>query len=316
MTDAQLDEELDRARRRGRRRRRLPLPAQRAGACARSRRRSRTRARRAGASRHRRPSRTRRERTGTAGWRGRWRSGRRQPDGGPDPRSRAPGPRRRRRGADCRHRQGHRRSSSSASGSFGLLGNLAEGFLAGWTESATPVPTPAQLAASRRQPPGRSSPSRSRSATASSSRRRTSSTRCAALPCTEPHDGEVFFVEDHPGADYPSDDEFGAFVDAECRPAFEAFTGSDFDDQDVLDTRLVRARPEGSWDDGDHEVMCYLTPVDGTHDEPVVPRREPLIRPAPRPLPAARRPARTGAPAARTSASIAASIVGSSAGRT
>jgi hypothetical protein len=82
------------------------------------------------------------------------------------------------------------------------------------------------------------------------------------LSCTEPHDGEVFFVDDYPGADYPSGDELDSYVDAQCRPAFEAFTGSDFDDQEVLDLGWF-APTEGSWEDGDHEVLCYLTPVDG-----------------------------------------------------
>jgi hypothetical protein len=83
------------------------------------------------------------------------------------------------------------------------------------------------------------------------------------LSCTEPHDGEVFFVEDYPGADYPSGDELDSYVDAQCRPAFEAFTGSDFDDQEVLDLGWF-APTEGSWEDGDHEVLCYLTPIDGS----------------------------------------------------
>ena len=82
------------------------------------------------------------------------------------------------------------------------------------------------------------------------------------LSCTEPHDGEVFFVEDYPGADYPSDDEMRAFFDAECRPAFEAFTGSEFDGQGVLDIGWFTPT-EVSWDNGDREVVCYLTPVDG-----------------------------------------------------
>jgi hypothetical protein len=82
------------------------------------------------------------------------------------------------------------------------------------------------------------------------------------LPCTDAHDGEVFFVEDYPGAEYPADDDMSAFFDAECRPAFEAFTGSDFDGQDVLNIGWF-APTEASWGDGDHEVVCYLTPVDG-----------------------------------------------------
>lgn len=83
------------------------------------------------------------------------------------------------------------------------------------------------------------------------------------LDCTEPHDGEVFLVEDHPGTDYPSDDEMSAFFDTECRPAFEEFTGSDFDGQGVLDIGWF-VPTEGAWDGGDHEVVCYVTPIDGS----------------------------------------------------
>lgn len=83
------------------------------------------------------------------------------------------------------------------------------------------------------------------------------------LACTEPHDGEVFFVEDYRGADYPSNDELSTYFDAECRPAFEAFTGSDVEGQEVLDIGWF-APTEASWDDGDREVICYLTPFDGS----------------------------------------------------
>ena len=83
------------------------------------------------------------------------------------------------------------------------------------------------------------------------------------LSCAEPHDGEVFFVDDYPGSDYPSGDELDSYVDAQCLPAFEAFTGSDFDGQEVLDIGWF-APTAGSWEDGDHEVLCYLTPTDGS----------------------------------------------------
>jgi hypothetical protein len=83
------------------------------------------------------------------------------------------------------------------------------------------------------------------------------------LSCAEPHDGEVFFVDDYPGSDYPSGDELDSYVDAQCLPAFEAFTGSGFDDQEVLDIGWF-APTAGSWEDGDHEVLCYLTPIDGS----------------------------------------------------
>lgn len=83
------------------------------------------------------------------------------------------------------------------------------------------------------------------------------------LSCTEPHDAEVFFVGDHPDGDYPSDETFEAFVDAQCLPVFETYTGSAFDDQDVLDVGWFTPT-SGAWDGGDREVVCHLTPADGS----------------------------------------------------
>jgi hypothetical protein len=83
------------------------------------------------------------------------------------------------------------------------------------------------------------------------------------LACTEPHDGEVFFIEAYPGDVYPSDDEFSTYVEAECLPAFAEFTGSAFDDQELLDIGWFTPT-EGSWDNGDRDVACYLTPIDGS----------------------------------------------------
>jgi len=82
------------------------------------------------------------------------------------------------------------------------------------------------------------------------------------LDCTAPHDGEIFFVGDHPGGDFPSDESFDSFVDEQCLPAFAAFTGSAFDDQDVLDIGWFTPT-EGSWENGDREVSCHLSPIDG-----------------------------------------------------
>jgi hypothetical protein len=83
------------------------------------------------------------------------------------------------------------------------------------------------------------------------------------LECTEPHDGEVFFVEEHPGSEFPSDDDFSTYVEEQCLPSFADYTGSAYDDQDVLDVGWFTPT-QGSWDNGDREVVCYLTPVDGS----------------------------------------------------
>ena len=82
------------------------------------------------------------------------------------------------------------------------------------------------------------------------------------LECTAPHDGEIFFVGDHPDGDYPTDEAFEAFVDEQCLPAFEAFTGSAYDNQEVLDVGWFTPT-DGSWEDGDRAVSCHLVPIDG-----------------------------------------------------
>jgi hypothetical protein len=82
------------------------------------------------------------------------------------------------------------------------------------------------------------------------------------LSCTEPHDAEVVFVGDHPDGEFPSDEAFESFVDAQCLPAFEAYTGSEFFGQDTLD--LGWFTPTASaWGRGDREIVCHLTPIDG-----------------------------------------------------
>jgi hypothetical protein len=83
-----------------------------------------------------------------------------------------------------------------------------------------------------------------------------------ALPCGEPHDGEIFYTAAHPGSEYPSDDEFSSYVDENCRPAFESYTGSAYDGQEVLDYGWFTPT-QGGWDDGNRTVTCYLGPVGG-----------------------------------------------------
>jgi hypothetical protein len=83
------------------------------------------------------------------------------------------------------------------------------------------------------------------------------------LACSDPHDGEVFFVETYPADAYPSDDEFRAYAEAQCLPAFAEFTGSTYDDQGILEIGWFTPTA-GSWENGDRDVACYLTPGDGS----------------------------------------------------
>lgn len=82
-------------------------------------------------------------------------------------------------------------------------------------------------------------------------------------PCTEPHRAEVFFVGDYtPATDtYPIDLSFKTFVTTTCKPAFNAYTGLDYDNEPDLDFGWLNPTREG-WGKGDHRIICYALRVD------------------------------------------------------
>lgn len=84
------------------------------------------------------------------------------------------------------------------------------------------------------------------------------------VPCTQPHEAEVFLVSDHPGGPegYPGSAGFGSWTDSVCLPAFAVYTGSAYDDQSLLEMGWFMPT-EGGWDAGDRTVQCYLTRADG-----------------------------------------------------
>jgi hypothetical protein len=77
-------------------------------------------------------------------------------------------------------------------------------------------------------------------------------------PCTESHTSEVLFVGDHPGGNdaYPSETQFLEFVQTQCVPAFNTYTGLDFDTDTTLDMGYFFPTGDG-WKGGDHEMICY-----------------------------------------------------------
>ena len=81
------------------------------------------------------------------------------------------------------------------------------------------------------------------------------------VPCDQPHEYEVFAVQDREGDTYPTEAEFDAIFDSICGPSFETYVGIAYADS-VLWSGMITPS-EGSWDDGDREYVCYLyEPVD------------------------------------------------------
>jgi hypothetical protein len=83
------------------------------------------------------------------------------------------------------------------------------------------------------------------------------------LPCDEPHQFEVYDVTQHPGADYPGDEGFESYGLARCIPAFAAYTGSAYEDQDLL-VWFWWAPLSDAWGAGERTVQCLLALADAT----------------------------------------------------
>ena len=83
--------------------------------------------------------------------------------------------------------------------------------------------------------------------------------------CDEAHTGEVFFVSEMTGdnGSYPTNDAFLEHVGTNCVPAFEAYTGTTFDDTTAMDIGYFHPTSEG-WGDGDRDVICYVYNLDGS----------------------------------------------------
>lgn len=78
-----------------------------------------------------------------------------------------------------------------------------------------------------------------------------------AVPCGEPHDGEVYAAFDLPDSDYPGDDEVSAAGEDRCVEEFETFVGASYDDSKYDITSLFPTRE--SWESqGDREYVCIV----------------------------------------------------------
>ena len=80
----------------------------------------------------------------------------------------------------------------------------------------------------------------------------------AAVPCSEPHDNEVYAVFDiaAEGDSFPGADSLMARADEACYQLFEDFVGIAYEDS-ALAFFPITPTEEG-WDDGDREVICAV----------------------------------------------------------
>jgi len=84
-------------------------------------------------------------------------------------------------------------------------------------------------------------------------------------PCTDMHRSEVFFVGNvSAGASggYPGDAAFDSFVRAQCIPAYQSYTGRDFESDTIYDVHFLNPTTEG-WTKGDHTIDCFVVRADG-----------------------------------------------------
>jgi hypothetical protein len=80
-------------------------------------------------------------------------------------------------------------------------------------------------------------------------------------PCTDAHDAEIFYVADYPASDvFPGDAAFDAFTEANCLPAFTAYTGLEYPTSEY-DIGVFYPTEEG-WNADDHEISCYAARTD------------------------------------------------------
>ena len=83
-----------------------------------------------------------------------------------------------------------------------------------------------------------------------------------AVPCGEPHDGEVYAVFDLPDGDFPGDEEVAAAGEERCVKDFETFVGKPYEDSMYDITSLFPTRE--SWESNDdREYVCIVVAPEG-----------------------------------------------------
>ena len=79
----------------------------------------------------------------------------------------------------------------------------------------------------------------------------------AAVPCTQEHEFELYYVGSMPDGSYPTDAAFDAFIETNCTPAFQSYVGKSYDDS-VLDVYWLVPSTSGWNEGGDRTVQCAV----------------------------------------------------------
>ena len=84
----------------------------------------------------------------------------------------------------------------------------------------------------------------------------------AAVPCSDPHDNEIYYTFDLPGSIFPGEESIDATALDECLTAFDPYVGVAYEES-RLDVSYLAPTAE-SWDAGDREIACMLYNLDFT----------------------------------------------------
>lgn len=83
-----------------------------------------------------------------------------------------------------------------------------------------------------------------------------------AVPCSDPHDMEVFGQFIHPAESFPGDESLSSFGEDRCLAEFEVYTGVAFEDEARLIASTFTPDSE-AWSAGERQVECVLMNYDG-----------------------------------------------------
>jgi len=81
------------------------------------------------------------------------------------------------------------------------------------------------------------------------------------VPCTQPHDSEVFLNQAVSATTYPDDDGWAALASQYCDSAFKTYVGSDMTSS-RLDVQYIRPTSQ-SWDAGNNQLVCFTVDPNG-----------------------------------------------------